>query len=180
MRLNPSQSTLEEWVRKGLVPASVLSDKPPKIKKTGGESIVATKTDAFLELVEDTTGAAVFVVVPVKTRSPNQKEHWAATMRRVDAEHTATELALAAHNDKRASLAKGCTVTLRRLSVGELDGDNLAIAFKAIRDSVAAWLLGGTYGERDSDPRIEWVYEQARTYSTKVYGVTIAIRRRRK
>lgn len=60
-----------------------------------------------------------------------------------------------------------CVVRLTRLSSGELDGDNLAMAFKHVRDGVADAL-----GIDDRDSRIVWEYAQEKqprgTYAVRV------------
>lgn len=49
------------------------------------------------------------------------------------------------------------TVTLVRVGPRALDDDNLAFAFKAVRDGVADAL-----GVKDHDARVTWVYAQER------------------
>lgn len=58
-------------------------------------------------------------------------------------------------------------VTLTRVSPRRLDGDNLASAFKAVRDGVADAL-----GRNDGDSEIDWRYEQRQD---RDYGVEIRI-----
>ena len=91
----------------------------------------------------------------------NAREHWSTRHRRTRAEHEAVAVALIGHpNALRERLAAGCVVTLTRVSAGTLDDDGLRAALKGVRDSVAVWMLGGRPGERDSDSRIMWRYEQ--------------------
>lgn len=52
-------------------------------------------------------------------------------------------------------LASGIVVTLTRIGARPLDTDNLAYAFKSIRDGVA-----DAFGIRDDDKRIAWEYAQ--------------------
>ena len=47
-------------------------------------------------------------------------------------------------------------VTLTRVGARRLDDDNLAAAFKHVRDGIAEWC-----GLDDGSPRWEWRYEQA-------------------
>lgn len=56
-------------------------------------------------------------------------------------------------------------VRLVRIGPGHLDDDNLAYAFKSIRDGVAR-----AYGRPDHDPGFTWTYaqERARTYAVRV------------
>jgi len=66
-------------------------------------------------------------------------------------------------------------VTLTRIAPRELDGDNLQMAFKSIRDALAGWLFPGKApGQADSDKRIFWVYTQEKGQS-KEYAVQITI-----
>lgn len=56
-------------------------------------------------------------------------------------------------------------VTLTRVGKRQLDDDNLAAAFKSIRDEVAVWL---GCGDSPKDP-IEWRYQQeAGEYAVKI------------
>lgn len=72
-----------------------------------------------------------------------------------------------------------CVITLTRLSPRPLDDDNLAGAFKSIRDVIADIIIckekGIPYisskGRNDSDPRITWVYAQSKC-KTKGFSIT--------
>ena len=111
----------------------------------------------------------------------NRREHWAVRARRVKREREAVALAWRAVGRPRFSLP--VVVTLTRLGRGTLDEDNLAGAFKAMRDEVAHCLLdrgtcrrngppmrrNGRHGWQiapcscnDADPRIEWRLAQQR------------------
>ncbi len=102
----------------------------------------------------EATTEAVTVLVPVKTKGANAREHWSAKARRVKAERTATGWALV----RFAPVVLPCRVTFTRLSPGTLDDDNVRDASKGIRDEVAKWL-----GVDDRDPRVVWCYEQEKT-----------------
>ncbi len=118
----------------------------------------------------------VYIVVPVKTiNGTNAREHWTTRKRRTESEHAAVNLCLFAHDLKREELAKGCTVTLTRISVGKMDGDNLQGAMKGIRDAIAAWMFGGKIGQNDSSPLVEWKYDQ-KTLGKGKWGVIVAMR----
>ena len=68
-----------------------------------------------------------------------------------------------------------CIVTMTRISPRSLDSDNLRGAFKSIRDNISSKLIPGKMaGMADSDPRIEWRYEQ-RHGKVKEYGLIIKI-----
>lgn len=64
-------------------------------------------------------------------------------------------------------LANRLSVTLTRFAPRAFDSDNVQGAFKSVRDGVADAL-----GVKDDDPRIAWVYKQAKS---KLYGIRIEI-----
>lgn len=101
----------------------------------------------------------VCVTVPVKTVNPtNGRQDWWRVSKRIKAEHAAVLQSLQnVPESTRTALAKGCVVTMTRLSAGHLDPvDGLPPTLKGIKDAVAAWLLGGKPGERDEDDRVTW------------------------
>jgi len=102
------------------------------------------------------------LTIPIKTISEaNGREHWSSKARRAKAQREAARWTLA--TAKKPELP--ATVTLVRLAPGKLDDDNLAGAFKAIRDGVA-----DAIGVDDGDPRYTWRYaqEKAKTYSVRI------------
>jgi len=106
----------------------------------------------------------VSVVAYVKTPNPlNGRVHWRVQSRRVKAIHAAVWAALFdVPAAVRGRLATGCTVTMTRVSAGQVDSDNLQGCLKPVRDTVAVWLLDGAIGAMDSDPRISWECGQER------------------
>lgn len=64
-------------------------------------------------------------------------------------------------------IVPGVQVILTRVAPRPLDDDNLAYAFKSIRDGVADSL-----GCRDNDPRVVWTYTQRKG---PAYGVVIQV-----
>lgn len=125
--------------------------------------------------VEDDGTADVFAVVPVRTVNvTNAREHWATRQRRTKAEHDAVYAALLPHYGKRDRLRNGCRITITRIAPKEVGASNLHATLKGIIDAVAMFVLGGTSGQYDDDPRLEWKLEQ-RTAGRGVYGVTVAI-----
>lgn len=91
----------------------------------------------------------------------NLREHWRKRAARVKEQRYLAWLQGTARNlfgllGGRDPLP-GITVTLCRVSARALDDDNLASAFKAVRDGVADAL-----GIKDNDPRVSWAYEQRR------------------
>lgn len=88
----------------------------------------------------------------------NLREHWAVRAKRVKGQRLAATFALRAMvGDVRAELQAGArlVVTLTRVAPRQLDDDNLASAFKGVRDGVADVL-----GIDDRDTRVAWRYEQ--------------------
>jgi hypothetical protein len=93
------------------------------------------------------------IIVPIRIVSAlNLREHWRKRADRVAGERRAVAWGLKA----RGVPALPAVVTLTRIAPRRLDGDNLQGGCKAARDEVAAWL-----GVDDSDPRVEWRYEQS-------------------
>jgi hypothetical protein len=99
----------------------------------------------------------------------NAREHWRARSRRVKAERMAART-FTCSTLRGESAPLPCIVTMTRVSAGELDGDNLQGAFKAVRDGIADAL-----GVDDRDKRVEWRYEQRRV-ARGSYGVIVEIR----
>lgn len=98
------------------------------------------------------------VDVDVRVRSPNRydSEHIMARVTRRKREHAAVAKALEPF--ARPDLeGEHVTITLTRMGPRELDDDNLAYAFKSIRDEVANWL-----GVDDADKRLSWRYAQVK------------------
>lgn len=102
--------------------------------------------------------------IPLRLPSAaNLREHWATRARRARAQRRAIALAWPKN---------GCIkpfpleVVLTRIAPRELDDDNLASAFKTVRDEVAAQL-----GVDDRDARVKWRCEQL----PGPYAIRIAI-----
>ena len=91
----------------------------------------------------------------------NLREHWTAKAKRTKAQRSAVLLAMPTRKLARErnwlAINGKVVVSLTRISPRELDDDNLASAFKGIRDQVAAQL-----GLDDRDKRVAWVYAQER------------------
>lgn len=115
----------------------------------------------------------VTVEIPMALPSAgNLHEHWRKRHQRIKAQRNATALVLKLTRpeshwplETRApmSLAEWVplglrlAVTLTRVSPRKLDDDNLAFAFKGVRDEVAAY-----FGVNDNDSRVTWRYAQER------------------
>ena len=103
----------------------------------------------------------------------NMREHWSVRNKR-DKQHRLVVAAELRCLGRPGSFPLPCRVCFTRHSPGTLDTDNLATAFKATRDEVAAWL--GT----DDSPRAPVVWEYAqdheRPYKKNRFAITIEIR----
>jgi hypothetical protein len=105
------------------------------------------------------------ILIPIRTRGSNAREHWQARHRRVKGERLHTGRALLGQSRPEIP----CTVILTRLSSGTLDeGDNLPAALKGVRDQIAAWL---GIDDRHSD-QVRYEYRQRRVPRGQ-YGVEV-------
>lgn len=93
---------------------------------------------------------SLVIEVPLRIESvANLREHWSKRAKRAKS-HREAALMVPTHQ-------LPCRVTLMRVAPRPLDTDNLASAFKGLRDGIADRL-----GVKDNDPRVEWRYEQAK------------------
>jgi hypothetical protein len=86
----------------------------------------------------------------------NRRDHWAQKSRRTKSQRHAA-YALCIGPLKEFEIVWPVVVTLTRLGHRNLDDDNLAGAFKAVRDGIADAL-----GKDDGSRFIQWHYTQAR------------------
>ncbi len=93
----------------------------------------------------------------------NRRDHWAAKAKRVKAQRQAVAYAWLAAGLPRGR--KPASVLLTRMAPRRLDDDNLAGAFKAIRDEIA--LLCGV-DDRDESVRWSPVQETAKECGVRV------------
>jgi hypothetical protein len=110
--------------------------------------------------------AGVNVLLPLRIESEaNMREHWAVKASRTKAHRSTACLKVAPHRRKILSLGDRILITLTRVAPRELDDDNLARGFKAVRDGVADAL-----GLDDRDKRLKWAYaqEKGKDYAAKV------------
>jgi hypothetical protein len=117
----------------------------------------------------------VTVEVPLKLPSmANLRLHWAAKAKLVKTQRNAAAFALRGNGRQWLTHWKGMRdnerlclhVTLTRVGPRELDDDNLASAFKAVRDEVADFV-----GLDDGSKRFTWAYAQQRG----LYGIRIKL-----
>jgi hypothetical protein len=107
------------------------------------------------------------IELPIRVISTaNAREHWAVKAKR-NREHRSAAYYATQGALRKEMLAGNVRGTLTRIGKRRLDDDNLAGAFKAIRDGVADGL-----GLDDGDPRIEWRYAQE---IGREYGIRIEI-----
>lgn len=99
---------------------------------------------------EEEVSHSLVVEIPIRVESvANLREHWGKKAARAKA-HRAAAIVVPKHE-------LPCRVTLMRIAPRNLDDDNLASAFKNLRDGIADRL-----GVKDNDPRVDWKYEQAK------------------
>jgi hypothetical protein len=122
--------------------------------------------------------------LPIRTISEaNSSEHWKQKSQR----HRRQQFFVKQLYMKESqAITLPCIVTMIRLGPRILDDDNLASAFKYIRDEISECLIPekrGVYvrkdgklikikGRADSDPRIKWQYAQEKCPK---YGIRIEI-----
>lgn len=144
MRLSP------ELTAQVLALAGEAGAKPKRARKPRGVAVAHT-----LPLWSVVLRPACRVV-----SEANRREHWAVAHRRAKAQKEAVELAWALSPMKRPefprhqTVATPLTVTLEHVGP-RMDDDNLARAFKAVRDELARLI-----GIDDGDARLSWVYRQ--------------------
>ncbi len=102
-------------------------------------------------------------MVKLKVKQPltsegNKKDYWKLKKVRADVLKFMTRVEL---NRIKEPIQLPCIITLTRISPRKLDDDNLAYAFKSVRDMIAAFIFDDyRMGRRDNDPRIKWLYDQ--------------------
>lgn len=86
----------------------------------------------------------------------NRRDHWAARNRRFRDQAEALRAALMSSPFSAAKWPTVLPVEITWTHVGRtMDSDNLAGAFKGLRDALAQW-----FGIDDGDPRLTWLYAQ--------------------
>jgi len=123
---------------------------------------------------------AFTAVLPIRTVSEsNSSEHWATRGKRHTAQQFVVKCAM-----MHVEITLPCSITITRLAPRKLDDDNLRGSLKWIRDEISDVIMkerrvfnrNGTVvklkGRNDSNPKIQWIYEQQ---SSKEYAVKIMI-----
>lgn len=110
--------------------------------------------------------------IPIRLVSEsNCSQHWTKKSKR----HRTHKMLVNAFLDQHCPIALPCVVILTRYAPRYLDWeDNLPMAFKWVKDAIAQHILGGLPGQKDSDARITWKYNQEKT-EDKEYYITIQI-----
>lgn len=104
----------------------------------------------------------------IKTISEaNQREHWAAKLTRKRTQQSTFHVLWRVHKPK---VKLPATITFTRYSTHTLDSDNLAGAFKHVRDQLAKEI-----GIDDGSKEIKFEYAQERTKKREHY-FTVEIR----
>jgi hypothetical protein len=102
--------------------------------------------------------AKVEIILPIRIESEaNRREHWAVKASRTKIHRASACLMVSPLRRKILSIGPKLTIRLTRIAPRELDDDNLARGFKAVRDGVADAL-----GMDDRDRRLRWAYAQER------------------
>lgn len=102
---------------------------------------------------------SIVVTIPGHLPSAgNMREHWRARAKRArDQRLMGRAAADEAHAPARFLSTPKVFVQFVRVAPRPLDDDNLAFAFKSVRDGVA-----DAFGVADNDPRFSWGYSQER------------------
>lgn len=113
---------------------------------------------------------SISVKLPVKIISEaNTRSHWREKARRASGHRSAAHGALLRYVGVIPPCGERFAITLTRIAPRELDDDNLAGGFKAVRDGVADWL-----GIDDGSKRLTWRYEQRKGWPRE-YAAEIKI-----
>ena len=107
--------------------------------------------------------------MPLKIVSEaNCRDHWRVKAKRVK-NHRSTARLLLRDKFGAPSWAGPLVIALARIGPRDMDTDNLAGGFKAVRDGIADWL-----GINDGDKAVTWNYSQERG-QPKQYAARVVI-----
>jgi len=96
----------------------------------------------------------------------NRRDHWTIQRRRAELQANALHAAIAGAGLTDHTPPLPVVVTFTRTGRQQLDDDNLARAFKSLRDRLAEWI-----GVDDADPLVSWRSDQ----HTGEPGVTVTV-----
>ena len=165
MGLNVSTAELMRWQSLGLVAAGTLTGLPktlhsgPKSPAPAGPPTITPPSDWRVAL--DLPG------LKLVSRS-NAREYWRARYNRDQAEAAQVRLAWTGVNLRDWQPPLPIIITMLRMGGRPMDDDNLAGAFKAVRDALAALL-----GVDDGNPGVAW---KCRQTASAEPGVRVTIR----
>lgn len=116
--------------------------------------------------------------IPIQLISEaNISEHWTKRRIRHKRHNRIIQSYLLTIQPGLISLPQNITymIELTRIAPRKLDGDNLQMAFKSIRDCVAAFIIPGKApGRSDDDNRLQWSYNQLKGHP-KQHSIQISI-----
>ena len=131
-----------------------------------GTGILAKRKEWY---AAQSRAGSVFLAGVKLVSSANAREHWSVRQKRALTQRSDAWAAAVNILGSRRTDPISRTVTITRYGPMELDGDNLAISAKHIRDGIADAL-----GVNDNDPRITWTVLQEQS-PRGCYGVRIEI-----
>jgi hypothetical protein len=102
----------------------------------------------------------------------NTSEHWS----KKSARHKMQRMLINAYMNKQQRPQLPCTITLTRIAPRFLDeGDNLPMAFKSLRDSIADYIFPNkAAGRADDSKELTWKYKQEKG-KVKEYALKVEI-----
>lgn len=114
---------------------------------------------------------SVSFTIPYRLKSEaNLREHWTQKHKRHQHEDGLIRLFM-----RNYTSVLPCFIQLIRIAPRRLDDDNLASAFKHIRDIIGDFIIPGmATGRADGDPRISWAYGQQQG-EPRQYAIRIEI-----
>jgi hypothetical protein len=161
MGIKASAEQIREWVEKGLIPPQ--GDPRPAAEGGGRKPPSPERPKRKTRSVVLATSARWVVILYPACRvvtEANTHEHWAVQNRRKQKQRAAIGAALREMQILRGQVAPHwrppvpCAVTMTHVGP-RMDDDNLARAFKSVRDYLAGWI-----GVDDGDDRVRWLYDQ--------------------
>lgn len=99
----------------------------------------------------------------------NKRLHWRQRAAIVKQQRKTAFYSLSSKSPFDYTLSKALRITLTRFAPRQLDSDNLAASFKAVRDGVADWLRVD-----DGHTSLQWIYGQQKR-PLKDSGIQIEI-----
>lgn len=137
----------------GFLKLNAESEGAKPAKRRSLAEIVTAQAMQTAHLEKKPANEQEWAFVPVRVISEaNTREHWRTKAARVAKQRKAVNLHL---KDRLAGKGRPSIIAFTRISLRFLDGDNLQIAFKHIRDEIAKML-----GFDDRDKGVLWTYSE--------------------